>query len=311
MLFAGSRNPTLPVRVLALGMLLGIPWACVRAKEPTRTTGPWDLDHLRQPPRITVAEQGTTVTALYYEGEPYHGKPTRVFAYLARPEKVRGRVPGLVLVHGGGGTAFRPWAELWAKRGYVALAMDLSGRGPDGKRLADGGPAQDDGTKFADVPPWDAWTYHAVAAVIRGVSLLAARDDVDPKRLGTTGISWGGYLTCIVAGLDQRLKVAVPFYGCGFLHENSAWLPTLQKMAAARRRRWVAAFDPSRYLAQARMPVLFVNGTGSDERSSNSFRRSASSASLSWGQNSSAWAKRDAPPFGWGLALRRRASRPG
>ena len=68
------------------------------------------------------------------------------------------------------------------------------------------------------------WTYHAVAAVIRGHSLLLAQKEVDPQRIGLTGISWGGYLTCIVAGLDDRLKVAVPVYGCGFLHENSCWL---------------------------------------------------------------------------------------
>ncbi len=30
------------------------------------------------------------------------------------------------------------------------------------------------------------------------------------------GDQLGGYLTCIVAGLDHRLKVAVPVYGCGF-----------------------------------------------------------------------------------------------
>src|SRR5207249_2399192 len=75
------------------------------------------------------------------------------------------------------------------------------------------------------------------------------------------GISWGGYLTCIAAGLDDRFRVAVPVYGCGFLDEDSAWLPTFQKMPEARRRRWVEQFDPSRYLGRARMPVLFVNGT--------------------------------------------------
>jgi dienelactone hydrolase len=93
------------------------------------------------------------------------------------------------------------------------------------------------------------------------VSLLADLPDVDPGRIGITGISWGGYLTCIVAGLDDRLKVAVPVYGCGFLHENSTWLPTFQKMTAERRKLWVGKFDPSRYVGQARMPVLFVNGT--------------------------------------------------
>ena len=46
---------------------------------------------------------------------------------------------------------------------------------------------------------------------------------MDRRRIGITGISWGGYLTCIVAGLDDRLKVAVPVYGCGFLGDDSVW----------------------------------------------------------------------------------------
>ncbi|MBO0700326.1 MAG: hypothetical protein J2P46_18145 [Zavarzinella sp.] len=77
-----------------------------------------------------------------------------------------------------------------------------------------------------------------------------------------TGISWGGYLTCIVAGLDRRLKAAVPVYGCGFLHEDSAWKQSrFDPMPAARRDRWVAAFDPSVYLPGVKCPVLFLNGT--------------------------------------------------
>ena len=70
----------------------------------------------------------------------------------------------------------------------------------------------------------NVWSYHAVANVIRAVSLIRSFKAVDPSRVGITGISWGGYLTCIVAGLDERLAVAVPVYGCGFLHENSCRL---------------------------------------------------------------------------------------
>jgi dienelactone hydrolase len=241
--------------------------------EPKRN-GPWKLEALRQPPKVTILDRGKTLTSLYYAGEPYHGAPTRVFAYLAHPEKRDGKLPAMVLVHGGGGKAFKKWAELWTRRGYVALAMDLAGHGPDGKRLSDGGPEQDDGTKFADVPVEDAWTYHAIADVIRGVSLLANRPDVDAERIGVTGISWGGYLTCIVAGLDDRLKVAIPVYGCGFLHDNSVWLPIFQKMSEERRKRWVQNFDPSRYLGQARMPMLFVNGTNDFAYPLDSYRTS-------------------------------------
>jgi dienelactone hydrolase len=142
--------------------------------------------------------------------------------------------------------------------------MDLAGNGPSG-RLPDGGPDQNDQTKFGDFDRRtvrDMWTYHAVAAVIRGHSLLADRPEVDKNRIAVTGISWGGYLTCIVAGLDDRLKAAVPVYGCGFLHENSFWIgPNLSKMTASQRQRWVENFDPSRYLKGVTCPILFVNGT--------------------------------------------------
>lgn len=231
-----------------------------------RCTGPWHLDVLKKTPPATWGDKSGLLQEVYYEGEPLGGKPTRVFAYVARPESSPRPVPGMVLVHGGGGTAFSEWATLWAQRGYAAIAMDLSGCGPKQQRLPDGGPAQDDGTKFRSFTDAEAdqmWTYHAVAAVLRGHSLLASCEGVDPGRIGITGISWGGYLTCIVAGIDDRLKVAVPVYGCGFIHENSypGWLEAFAKMPTEQRARWVSCFDPSRYLPGVRCPILFVNGT--------------------------------------------------
>ena len=55
----------------------------------------------------------------------------------------------------------------------------------------------------------DMWSYHAVAAVVRGHSLLRSLPNVDAERIGVTGISWGGYLTCIVAGVADRFRHAV------------------------------------------------------------------------------------------------------
>jgi len=237
------------------------------AAEPgeSRFTGPWNMAELKKPPAADWGDKAKLVQEVYYAGEPLAGKPTRVFAYYARPESGDGPFPGMVLVHGGGGTAFAEWATLWARRGYAAIAMDLGGCGPGRKRLADGMPAQGHPEKFrkfaTDDEARSLWTYHAVAAAIRGHSLLAAREEVDPQRTGLTGISWGGYLTCIVAGLDDRFKVAVPVYGCGFLHENSAWLGEFARLGPEQTKRWVAHYDPSRYLPGVRCPILFVNGT--------------------------------------------------
>jgi hypothetical protein len=72
-------------------------------------------------------------------------------------------------------------------------------------------------------PLEDQWQYHAVTAALNAHTLLAAHPAVDAGRIGLTGISWGGYMTCVVAGVDPRYRFAVPVYGCGFLALNSAW----------------------------------------------------------------------------------------
>lgn len=239
---------------------------------PSRTlpaTMPWDLGALSEPPDYNWAKQDSSVWSLYYDGEPYQNRQTRVFAYYASPATLGAEdaqdktFPAVVLVHGGGGTAFGQWAELWARRGYAAIAMDLAGCGPDRKRLSDGGPGQSDNEKFGaiDQSLQEQWTYHAVSNVILAHSLVRSFDEVDSSRTAVTGISWGGYLTCIVAGLDNRFKAAVPVYGCGFLHDNSTWLGRFAKMSPEQKDKWVQLWDPSMYVGSARMPVFFVNGT--------------------------------------------------
>ena len=42
-----------------------------------------------------------------------------------------------------------------------------------------------------------------------------------------TGISWGGYLTCLVASLDSRFIAAAPVYGCGFYDESDVFKQNL------------------------------------------------------------------------------------
>lgn len=229
-------------------------------------------------PEATWGVRTGLVQQVMYAGEPLGGKPTRVFGYVGRPAGTSGeRLPAMVLVHGGGGRAFPAWAEHWARRGYVALAMDLAGNGPEG-RLPDGGPDQSDAVKFRDFEEGgvrDMWSYHAVAAVIRGHSLVRSLPEVDAGRVGVTGISWGGYLTCMVAGLDPRWQVAVPVYGCGFLGENSYWRDrSLAAMGDESRERWLRHFDPSRYLGNVRVPILFLNGTTDFAYPLDSYRRS-------------------------------------
>ena len=140
--------------------------------------------------------------------------------------------------------------------------MDTAGKGPEKSDNPNSGPDQDETIKFrTDLPDREMWTYHAVAAAIRAHSLLLSLPEVDPARTAVTGISWGGYLTCITAGTDHRFKAAVPVYGCGFLQENSAWLNRFSKMSPEDTADWVDKWDPSSYLADVRCPIFFLDGT--------------------------------------------------
>jgi len=237
---------------------------CAWAGAAEPAAPPWDLEALSAAPAVHDApDHGAEgVRAIFYDGLPCNGKPTRVFAYVAVPDLPEGKkAPAMVLVHGGGGSAFAGWVRLWLKRGYAAIAMDtcgcVSGGGHRNHPRHDrGGPPGWGGFDQVDAPLRDQWTYHAVADVVLAHSLLRSMPGVDAERTGLTGISWGGYLTCIVAGVDPRFKVAMPVYGCGFLGENSAWVGRLAKMGPEMAERWLARWDPSRYLPAARMPVL-------------------------------------------------------
>lgn len=182
-------------------------------------------------PAMGFSAQGER--AFFYDGPGWHGKPTRVFAWYGLPKdfKPGTKVPAMLLVHGGGGTAFAQWVKMWNDRGYAALAMDTAGQVPSkssGAKVWDrdpqGGPAGWGGFDQVNDVPADQWPFQAEMDVILGDSLLRSFGEVDGDRVGIVGISWGGYLTCITAALDPRFKFAIPVYGCGFLGEDSAWL---------------------------------------------------------------------------------------
>lgn len=285
-----------------LKMLLAVLSCLPATRVSGETVGPWDLAALSRPPEMRWEQQNGPVRSLLYAGEKYRDQPTEVFAFYASPATLGeaapgGEFPAVVLIHGGGGTAFAEWAWLWAKRGYAAIAMDLAGHRPpdpiyDAKtgapvpgqandrkkrvRLPNGGPDQGHPEKFDTIggSASDDWPYHAAASVILAHSLVRSFPEVDPDRTAVTGISWGGYTTCLVASLDHRFKAAVPVYGCGFLHEGeSVQKPSIDKLGA-RRAEWIREYDPSSLLPRCRVPMLFVNGTNDIHYPLDSYQRS-------------------------------------
>ncbi|MDF1656363.1 MAG: PhoPQ-activated protein PqaA family protein [Verrucomicrobiales bacterium] len=253
------------------------------------TPGTWPIKRLQsEVPEYRIESESAPIQSLIYSGEPVDGKPTEVFAFYASPKTLGTleegtKVPGIVLIHGGGGTAFSDWVWLWAKRGYAAIAMDLSGRRPpapsyneEGDKISDmahprgsrirlekGGLDHTGLEKFESIggDRSDDWPYHAVANVMKAHTLLRSLPEVDPDKTAVTGISWGGYTTSLVASLDNRFKAAVPVYGCGFLHEGeSVQKPSIEALGDLRDD-WIAAYDPSSHLGKCTVPTLWVNGT--------------------------------------------------
>ena len=204
------------LRPLVLGVACGLVAGSALAQERAADTARidrWNLTELKRAPAMRWISQDGPIHSLQYAGEEFDGHDTEVFAFYASPITVGDaatdagqKFPGVVLIHGGGGTAFAEWTWLWARRGYAAIAMDLSGSRPipplyddagvpvanqAGKqdtrtRLSNGGPSHGHGEKFDSIggDVSDDWPYHAVANVVRAHSLLRSFREVRRSHRG-------------------------------------------------------------------------------------------------------------------------------
>jgi cephalosporin-C deacetylase-like acetyl esterase len=227
----------------------------------------WDVKGIYDVPQYKIASSDSAIGIIYH-GLNYKGKPQNVFAYYATPGTLSGdrtkdkNLPAVVLVHGGGGTAFKEWAIMWAKKGYAAISMDIRGNGPGKKHIEGGFDEPNSETPYFTITPTldEQWMFQAVADVILANNLVRSFPEVDVNRTAITGISWGGIITCLMAGVDQRYKVAVPVYGCGYLLQNSSMRRGLLQLNEQNRQTWVKQYDPSNYIGKTKIPVLFLDG---------------------------------------------------
>jgi len=202
------------------------------------------------------------VEELYYQSRSYKDRTVNIFGYLCYPRASKAKLPAILLVHGGGGTASLGRAVSWAKRGYVVLTIDLPGHGD--KRLASrsGGPDMDVPILLRTYPdPSYNYLVHAVAATRNGITLLSDRKEVDPKRIGMVGLSWGGVITLLTNGQDDRLKTAINVFGAGYIPEGCTWGTRFENMSEEEINRWYSLIDPKNFLKSQHAPILFLTGT--------------------------------------------------
>ena len=221
------------------------------------------LSKLTAKPKMWLAEgydSTDDLAAILFDGLDWQGKPTRVFAWLGLPADRVGKVPGIVLVHGGGGTAFKEWVELWNARGYAAISIAVEGqtdRKSEGSWVQHewAGPQRNGIYHDSDLPINEQWMYHAVADTILANSLLRSLADVDAEQVGIMGISWGGVITSTVIGLDQRFAFAIPTYGCGDL----ATAQNQYGKSLGSNQTYRQVWDPMLRLKRSQMPTLWYS----------------------------------------------------
>ena len=152
---------------------------------------------------------------------------------VIRPEKVAGRRPTVIVLHGTGDSkeGMLDWAAELAMRGFLAVVID--GR-YHGERIKTG--YEDAILRAYKTGKEHPFLYDTVWDVMRLIDYLETRDDVDPKRIGLIGISKGGMETYLAAAADPRIAVAVPCTSVQSFRwalENNAWQARVRTIQSA------------------------------------------------------------------------------
>jgi len=179
-----------------------------------------------------------------------------------------GRANALLLVPRGGGpfpavvmmpgsnqppASFRPAALEIAGRGAIVLVADQSQTRPGHTPLYSFTAAERE--EFVQT----------VVDVRRGVDVLAARADIDPRRFAFWGFSHGAFIGGIVAGVERRIASYVLQSGGGadYLRTNAPQRlrePELSSYLAI-----IATVDPDLYIAHAAPSAVFLQNGSLDK----------------------------------------------
>jgi dienelactone hydrolase len=160
----------------------------------------------------TIQERGYHIEKLYYESLP--GLYVRANLYV--PDNNKNPMPGILYVCGHSPTQkvhYQAHPRKFAQLGFVCLIIETiqwgEVRGEHWGCYANGWfNWYSRGYNPAGVELWNA---------IRGLDLLSSRKEVDPEKLGVTGISGGGSQSWYIAAADQRVKAVAPVCGASTL----------------------------------------------------------------------------------------------
>jgi dipeptidyl aminopeptidase/acylaminoacyl peptidase len=200
-----------------------------RERKKLRTTL-WQLLG-KLPPRPKVP-QGETLSREDRDGftvEKFrfdNGAGSLVPGYLLIPKGLTGKAPAILYCHWHGGEYEigkeellqskhmpEPPGPALAKRGFVVAGIDAYGFG-ERNGQGPGGPEEKDSAGEMTASKFNLWVGRTLWGMIlrddlMAVDYLASRPEVDPQRIGVTGISMGATRTWWLMALDERLKAGV------------------------------------------------------------------------------------------------------
>lgn len=166
----------------------------------------------RPPLNVTITGEiqmeGYRIIKLYYESLPDLYVP----AHLYMPDNISEPRAAVLYLCGHSHTQmvhYQPHARKFARLGFVCLIVETIQYGEVwgehwGEYARGWFNWYSRGYTPAGVEIWNA---------IRGLDLLSERPEVDPEKLGVTGISGGGAMSWFLAAVDPRVKAAAPVCG--------------------------------------------------------------------------------------------------
>ncbi|WP_157637833.1 alpha/beta hydrolase [Flexithrix dorotheae] len=160
----------------------------------------------------TVRQKGYRIEKIYYESLPSLYVPANLYI----PDGIKKPVPAILYVCGHAPTQkerYQEHAQKFAKLGFVCLVIETIQFGEvRGMHRGQESYGQfhwySRGYNAAGVETWNG---------IRGIDLLSQLPEVDPEKIGVTGISGGGSQSWYLPAIDQRIKAAAAVAGAGSL----------------------------------------------------------------------------------------------
>ena len=202
-------------------------------------------------------KSGISVRSISYASP----KGGRVTGYLILPSG-KGKFAGLIFMHARPGSrdTFLNEALALAKVGAVSLLIDAP--------FSRSGESKRDFDPTVTKPKDDRDIYVQTVVDLRlGVDLLLSRREVDPKRIGFIGHSYGAHTGAVLAGVEKRIRAFVIMAGNPSLTEflRTSTIPAIVETRNSLTREqqenyfsMLEVFDPINYIGHVAPSALFL-----------------------------------------------------